>query len=149
MMAEEMDDESMSDLMSDETMEGDDAMMEDEDDMMSEGDDAMDDDTESHEDETMKDDDTISNGDEIMKDDDMAAETMMPPDWFSTPLVNAQTGESFNIADFKSQGVPFPHTAPIIYNLEVPSTIPAVRVFQVVVGRVVVADMQTTLGIDC
>ena len=50
-------------------------------------------------------DDQMAAEDDAMKADNMAEDAMMAPDWFSAPLVDAQTGETFRIADFKGQVV--------------------------------------------
>lgn len=48
---------------------------------------------------------TDNQGDEMESDEDMMEDEMMVPAWFSVPLVDVHTGESFTIDDHKGQVV--------------------------------------------
>jgi hypothetical protein len=99
--SDDMISDEVSKEMSDDAMEADDTDMADMDDHK---DDNMDDDMMSEGVEDM-DDNMMAEDDDTMKDDAMAEDAMMVPDWFSTTLVGAKTGESFSVADFKGQVV--------------------------------------------
>jgi thiol-disulfide isomerase/thioredoxin len=79
------------------------------DDAMMEDDSVM---TEKEEDSIMDDQDeamTEQSGDDMMEDkdmeqvDDMSSDTMMSADWYSLPLVNVHTGETFTIEGLKGK----------------------------------------------
>jgi cytochrome oxidase Cu insertion factor (SCO1/SenC/PrrC family) len=87
--------------------EEDGAMEKDEDGEMNENDDDMmesDNEDMSSDDQSMdkdEDNDMMEDGDEEMQDES----SMMTPDWFDTSLVNARTGETFTVSDFKGKVV--------------------------------------------
>ena len=98
MTEKDMPSESMPDKEAS-MMQEDATMMDNENEAMTEhsGDNMMEDDDMTTEDPMMD--------DQEMEKDDMSGDAMMVPDWFNTPLVNVQTGETFSVADLKGKVV--------------------------------------------